>query len=87
MSHVYLYHPALYAGDDNPESFKWIDADNRDQSVFVYERKCDSENLIIVLNLTPNAYTSYRIGVPYDGTYTEILNSDKDVYGGSNLYN
>ena len=87
MSKVYLYHKALYYGDDDPNSFRWIEVDNRDQSVFVYERKCDSENLIIVLNLTPNAYTSYRIGVPYDGTYTEILNSDKDVYGGSNLYN
>ncbi len=87
MSKVYLYHKALYAGDDDYNSFKWIDADNRDQSVFIYERKYQDELIIVVLNLTPNAYPVYKIGVPTNGTYTEIINSDKDVYGGSNLYN
>jgi 1,4-alpha-glucan branching enzyme len=29
----------------------------------------------------------YRIGVPQDGWYTELLNSDAAVYGGSNVGN
>ena len=39
------------------------------------------------MNLTPNSYLDYRVGVPYKGTYEEILNSDKLDFGGSNLYN
>ena len=37
--------------------------------------------------MTPNYYESYDIGVTREGTYQEIFNSDKDVYGGSNAYN
>ncbi len=87
LAHTYLADEALYKGDDNPASFQWIDSNNQDQSVFsyarIYEDKCD----VVVLNLTPNSYMNYRLGVPFDGIYTEIINSDKDIYGGSNLYN
>ncbi len=84
---VYKYHSAFSSWDDSPSSFNWIDCDNKDQSVFIYERKSDDESMIVVLNLTPNSYNEYRIGVPYEGTYTEIINSDKKIYGGSDLYN
>jgi 1,4-alpha-glucan branching enzyme len=39
------------------------------------------------LNLTPNVYHNFELGVPKEGVYEEILNSDKDVYYGSNQYN
>lgn len=87
VNKLYKAHPSLYINDDNYESFRWIDASNTDQSVFIYERRCATENLIVVLNLTPNSYLNYRIGVPYKGTYEEILNSDKLEFGGSDLYN
>ena len=87
LIHVYMYHKALFKEDDNPNSFRWIDANNNSQSVFIYERRVDEEQLIVVLNLTPNSYGNYRIGVPYSGVYEEILNSDKEIYGGSNIYN
>nr|MCR5741890.1 alpha amylase C-terminal domain-containing protein [Gammaproteobacteria bacterium] len=85
--HVYLAEKALYKGDDDKDSFRWIDASNYDQSVFSYYRIKDGELIVVVLNLTPNSYMDYRLGVPMAGTYDEIINSDKDVYGGSNLYN
>ena len=87
IAHLYLSSPTLYAGDDDRSSFEWIDSENADQSVFVYARHHSSDADVVVLNLTPNSYLSYRIGVPYEGTYIEVLNSDKDIYGGSNLYN
>ena len=37
--------------------------------------------------MTPNYYESYDIGLTREGTYEEIFNSDKDVYGGTNNYN
>lgn len=87
MSLVYLNDEALYKNDDDPEGFRWIDASNSDQSVFSYYRKYKDQIDVCVLNLTPNSYMSYKLGVPEKGTYEEIINSDKDVYGGSNLYN
>jgi len=42
---------------------------------------------VIVLNMTPVSYESFIIGVPRTGIYEEILNSDKDIYGGSNVFN
>jgi 1,4-alpha-glucan branching enzyme len=37
--------------------------------------------------MTPVGYEDYDIGVPYSGTYTEILNSEKDIYNGCNMCN
>ena len=61
--------------------------DHKDTSVFAYARYSDNEVLVMVHNLTPNYYQSYEVGVPYEGTYEEILNSNKDIYNGTNLYN
>ena len=87
ISNLYLTDPVLYAGDDNPMSFEWLDSNDADQSVFSYARHYNGECDVVILNLTPNSYIDYRVGVPYEGTYTELINSDKAEYGGSNLYN
>ncbi|MDP3129906.1 MAG: alpha amylase C-terminal domain-containing protein, partial [Bacillota bacterium] len=86
---VYGAHKALYELDGSPEGFRWIDSANRDQSIYSYLRyAADPDTFcLVVLNMTPVPYDSYRVGVPREGVYEEILNSDKDVYGGSNVYN
>jgi len=84
---VYKYHPALYQFDHDPKGFMWSIVDDRDQSVFAYLRKSDHELLVIVLNMTPNVHQTYEISVPRAGRYKEILNSDKDIYDGSDQYN
>ena len=61
--------------------------DHKDTSVFAYARMSDDETLVIIHNLTPNYYPAYDIGVPLEGSYEEILNSNKDIYAGTNLYN
>ena len=62
-------------------------ADNAEQSVLVFKREVPGETMIFVFNMTPRFYSEYDIGVPYEGKYEEILNTDKDVYGGWNQYN
>ena len=42
---------------------------------------------MIVLNMKCNSYNNYRIGVPLSGTYTEMINSEKDIYSGCNMCN
>ena len=87
LAHVYRYHPALYQYDHHPKGFMWSVVDDQDQSVFSYIRSSDDEVLVVVLNMTPNVHATYDIGVPYAGTYVELLNSDKDIYFGSNQFN
>lgn len=86
---VYNHHSCLYELDHDPEGFRWIDQTNYDQSIFSFVRfgKDKTNHCIIVLNMTPNSYSNFHIGVPESGTYEEVLNSDKEIYGGSNIYN
>ncbi|MDD3122139.1 MAG: 1,4-alpha-glucan branching protein GlgB [Candidatus Izemoplasmatales bacterium] len=89
LIHVYNYHKPMFELDHAPEGFRWIDQTNRDQSIFIFARFAkDPRNfLVVVINMTPIAYEHYQVGVPEEGVYEEILNSDKDIYGGSNMYN
>lgn len=87
VSKIYLNHPALYVSDYSEESFKWIDADNKNDCVFSYMRRAKDEELIVVLNMSTNTYRNFRVGAPCGGYLTEILNSEKDIYSGCNIVN
>ncbi len=87
LNRIYVNHKAMYFNEYNPKTFKWIKADEANQSVYAFYREVDDEVMVFVFNMTSNFYQEYRIGVPYKGEYEEILNTDKDVYGGLNQYN
>ncbi|MBQ7243963.1 MAG: 1,4-alpha-glucan branching protein GlgB [Bacilli bacterium] len=83
---IYRAEPAMHMEEHNPAHFHWLMVDNADQSVFAFEREYGDSDLIFVFNMTPNWYEYYEIGALHEGTYDEIFNSDKDVYGGWNQY-
>ena len=87
LNMVYLNHESLYVFDYDSNKFKWIMVDNSEQGVFAFYRETDKEVTITVLNMTPNYYDYYEIGVPYKGKYEELINSDKQIYGGYGNYN
>ncbi|RMH31504.1 MAG: 1,4-alpha-glucan branching protein GlgB [Nitrospirae bacterium] len=89
LNRLYLREPALYEVDFDWTGFQWIDLTDYEQSVFAYLRRARQPDdcLICVLNCTPVARADYRIGVPREGWYREVLNSDAECYGGSNLGN
>ena len=74
----------LYELDQFHEGFEWIDVHNFEQSIFSFIRKGKNpaEYLIIVCNFRKHDYQDYRIGVPKDGSYREIFNSNKTEFGG-----
>ncbi len=86
---VWLAHeqPGVMAFDFDPQGFEWIDCDNTDQSTLAYLRRSEDETIIVVFNFTPVIREDYRIGVPLNGQYEEILNSDSSYYEGSNKGN
>lgn len=86
---IYKRSKPLYELDHTPEGFEWIDVNNTEQSIFSYIRKGKSEDdfLIVVCNFREYPYEGYKIGVPKEGQYREILNSDAALYGGADYHN
>ena len=87
LGQVYLSRNALWEWDCQPEGFSWIDCNDSMNSILSYIRRSRDQYLICILNFTPVPRNGYRIGVPEQGFYKEILNSDSEYYGGSNLGN
>src|SRR6202012_1744620 len=75
--------------DTESGGFQWIIGDDSASSVFAFARRGNEDDAIVlvVANLTPTPHRGYRIGVPRRGHWSEILNSDADIYGGSNMGN
>jgi len=87
LNEVYKSHNALAKTDYDYNSFSWIDADNANQSIYIFKRKYKKSKFIFIFNMTPVYYDYYEIGVPWYGEYVEIINTDKEVYGGYDSWN
>lgn len=82
-------HPALYEQDHEPEGFEWINNISANENMLVFLRKAKKarETLLIVCNFSPLVYEKHKIGVPFEGRYKEIFNSDSEMFGGSDVRN
>ena len=89
LNRLYISEKALHEVDFSFEGFEWIDCNDSDHGVVSFIRKGKDwhDTLVIVCNFTPVVHNNYRIGVPFDVFYNEILNSDSENYGGSNTGN
>ena len=89
LNNFYKSEPALYQRDFESEGFEWIDFYDDQRSVISYIRHGQSEQdpLVVVCNFTPEPRSNYRVGVPQEGFWREVLNSDAKIYGGSNYGN
>ncbi len=84
LNHIYCSTAALHARDCEGEGFEWLVADDASNSVFAWVRKAPGHcPVAIVCNMTPNVHESYRLKLPRDGAWREVLNSDSALYGGS----
>ena len=84
LLHLYKKNRALYDQDSTWEGFEWINADDRDRSIYSFMRhgKGGKKNLLFVINFTPMARDDYRVGVPRRKQYKLVMNSDDLQYGG-----
>ena len=85
LLHLYKKNKALYECDTEPCGFEWINADDRDRSIYSFMRHSadHKKNLLFVCNFTPVARPDYRVGVPRGKQYRLVLNSDDVQYGGT----
>ena len=89
LNRVYRSERALFEVDFDGSGFQWIDCNDSENSVvsFIRRAKDGANYLVAVANFTPVPRDGYLIGVPDAGPYVELVNSDADIYGGSNLGN
>ncbi|MEG0410099.1 MAG: 1,4-alpha-glucan branching protein GlgB [Erysipelotrichaceae bacterium] len=87
LNELYASKDALYKEDMNVKSFEWIDADNKNENLFSYVRKCETSHIVVIINASPNTYLNHMFGVEHAGTYTEILNSEASIYSGCDIVN
>ncbi|MEN3339865.1 MAG: 1,4-alpha-glucan branching enzyme [Acidobacteriota bacterium] len=89
LNRVYAAEPALHEVDFEPAGFQWIDCNDSENSVVSFIRRARDGNDFVaaIANFTPVPRDGYRVGVPWGGEYLELVNSDSEVYGGSNLGN
>lgn len=89
LNQLYKNNPAFYEQDFTPDGFMWIDFSDALNSVLSFCRysKDKKQTLFFTFNMTPNPRYDYPIGVPEQGFWKEIFNSDAEIYGGSGLGN
>lgn len=88
LNRLYSRHKAMHELDFSSGGFAWIDCHDAEQSILSYRRIAKNGSfLVVVINFTPVPRKGYRIGVPEEGHYREIFNSDSQYYGGTNMGN
>ena len=68
-------------------AFQWIEADDTAHSVYAYTRQAGSDALLIVLNLSDQAYPEYTLRMQRPSILRELVNSDSIGYGGEGMTN
>ncbi len=88
LNAVYRSHRALYSQDTSPAGFEWIDANNAAGNVLSFLRWGDDGSVLAcVANFAGHPHEGYRIGLPRPGRWREVLNTDSESYGGSDVGN
>ena len=82
--------PALWADDNNPASFQWLDSNDAEHSVYAFIRRSSqtpessaSSSVVCIANLTPNPRPGYRVGVSAPGDWQVLIDTDLVRFGGS----
>ncbi len=89
LNKLYVTQPALYERDYEPEGFEWINCTSDKDNIIVFSRSSEKqeETLVFVCNFGPVPQEEFSFGVPFAGTYKEILNSDAIEFGGNGQVN
>src|SRR5258708_32018031 len=89
LNRLYRSSPALYQVDFHYSGFEWVDFHDGENSIIAFIRRAaDPKDFILICcNFTPVPRQLYEFGVPDEGFYQEILNTDSELFGGSNMGN
>ena len=89
LNALYREQPALYMDDYHPDGFEWINCIDSVDNIVVFARKTDKkeETLLFICNFAPVLHDKFNVGVPFEGRYKEIFNSESERFGGCGKVN
>ena len=89
LNRLYRSNPALHQVDFSYTGFEWVDFHDWENSVIAFIRRAEDPKdfILVCCNFTPVPRPGYEFGVPEPGFYEEILNTDSELFGGSNMGN
>ena len=89
LNDFYVSRKAMWFNAFSPQGYEWISGDDTENCVMAYLRKGEPGDkvLLVVCHFNTNSLADYTVGVPYGGTWTEVLNSDDTRFGGSGIVN
>ena len=85
LNGLFRTEPSLHEIDFEQNGFEWIDCNDNESSTLSFIRKgrVKTETVLVFCNFTPVTRSNYRVGVPYEGLWCEVSNSDSVEFGGS----
>lgn len=84
LNNLYRSEAAMHDLDFDPKGFEWRLQDSAEASILAHERISESgERILVVSNFTPVPHEHFRLGVPVQGEYSLLLNTDSTDYAGS----
>jgi 1,4-alpha-glucan branching enzyme len=88
LNHLLKSRPAMHEADTTWDGFEWMDFRDWNNSVISFVRKAPNrEPVLFVFNFTPVVREGYSVRCSGPGWWREILNTDAEIYGGSNVGN
>ncbi|ADG77908.1 1,4-alpha-glucan branching enzyme GlgB OS=Tsukamurella paurometabola (strain ATCC 8368 / DSM/ CCUG 35730 / CIP 100753 / JCM 10117 / KCTC 9821 / NBRC 16120/ NCIMB 702349 / NCTC 13040) OX=521096 GN=glgB PE=3 SV=1 [Tsukamurella paurometabola] len=88
LNAAYRSHPALWSQDTTPSGYEWVDANDSQNNVLSFLRWGSDGSVVLCLyNFSGQTHERYRVGVPFPGSWREILNTDSAEYSGSGAGN
>ncbi|QEH37100.1 1,4-alpha-glucan branching enzyme GlgB [Aquisphaera giovannonii] len=89
LNALYVSERPLHEVDFDWQGYEWLELHDWENSVLAFLRRAkdSKDSMVVICNFTPVVRENYRIGVPVEGYYREVLNTDADIYGGSNVGN
>jgi 1,4-alpha-glucan branching enzyme len=88
LNSVYVDTPALWTQDTSPQGFQWLDADDAAHNTVAFLRwGSDGSPLVCVTNFAAIPHENYLLALPFGGDWTEVINTDAEIYGGSGVGN
>lgn len=83
LNGLYRRLPALWENDSDWDGFQWITCDDADAGVIAFLRRSRSgRQLLVICNFCPVPRDGYTFGLPKEGWYVPVLNTDESRFGG-----
>lgn len=87
LNRLYSQYSALHGYDFDERGFSWVDCEDKQHSVFSYFRRYQNQEVMVVVNATPVVRSAYQLMIDRPACFKEIMNTDSNYYGGSNVGN